>query len=501
MANTVGVRQYLQGQGLASGDIDYDKGSGYVTVKGQNFIKPGANLAGTTYDSQQNLDSAYGNYTKPKPVIQADGSIGQTASPGAAAGAMAGIPSTGIPKSTPSPEKPASNQYSNPYTQQIADLMKHLSDSNAALSQPVDVYSTPQYAAAQAAQQRQSADSIRHASESAAGAGLGHSTIMTDRTQHIQNDSDTYLTTQLVPAIIAQIQNEKQQAYQNEQAQFNNVLGLSDRADNQNNADRTFNYNANQDDINNKRNAVNDEATYKGIYNPSGLSYEQANAEMAHNSAEYATATPERQHELHTRNLELSGLMGKKFDPNTGKYSEGQGYMGTKTLASQQIEQDLETGKIDQQTAKLKLKEAEDPKSVTNQANAIDLQIKQLDLANYSEKQKLEIEQLRKNIAQIGVVHYKPQTEAEIAEDKVKLATATKQLADIATGKYPSDKPAPEALSAIDYAVKYIDGLAKYDNEGLLTNGPALETQILSSGKPEDEMRKMYGRYGLKWGG
>lgn len=330
MPNNVGVRQYLQGQGIGSNDVGYDKNTGYVTVKGQNFIKPAANLAGTTYDSQQNLDSAYGNYGKQQsigqPVILPDGSVGKTSD-------QTATPVSGEQQGSgqSTPEKAVSAQYTNPYTQQIAELMKHLSESNAALNQPVDVYSTPQYAAAQANQQRQAANSIRHASESAAGAGLGHSTIMTDRTQGIQNDSDAYLATQLVPQIMAQIQAQKQQEYQNEQAQFNNILGLSDRAD--------ANYNANRNFDAGRQDA---ETAATGIYNPSGLSYQEAKAQMEKNSAAYETATPEEKIRLHDENLQLGEMLGQTYDSKTGTYSKDQGYVGTKTMTAKQLDSQLD---------------------------------------------------------------------------------------------------------------------------------------------------------------
>lgn len=71
-------------------------------------------------------------------------------------------------------------------------------------------------------------------------------------------------------------------------------------------------------------------------------------------------------------------------------------------------------------------------------------------------------------------------------------------------GKLLQAKPSttsqtPETID--DYAKKYLDGLVKYDNFGKLVNGDAIESQILLSGKPENEMQKLYARYGLKWGG
>lgn len=316
MANNIGVRQYLQSQGLANEDINYDKGSGYVTAKGQNFIKPAVNLAGTSYDSKENLDAAYGNYTKP--TVN-----GFSALPGAIAGAQVGIPSTGIPKENPAPTPTATSQYSNPYTQQIAELMKHLSESNAALNQPVDVYSTPQYAAAKAAQDRNAHQSILSGQEAFGQDGMARSSDMARFAQNTQNSANDYLATQLVPQIIQQIQAQKQQEYQNRQSQFNNVLGLSDRADSQH-----------QNEINNKYT----EAGLTGTYNPTGQSAEQIQAKMDANSKAYGNATPEEQIRLHDENVAYAAQLGKKYDSGTGTYSAGQGFAGQRTVAGQQLD-------------------------------------------------------------------------------------------------------------------------------------------------------------------
>lgn len=124
----------------------------------------------------------------------------------------------------------------------------------------------------------------------------------------------------------------------------------------------------------------------------------------------------------------------------------------------------------------------------------INNEIATLELQNYPAEQKLKIQQLQKQIAEIGRAPYQSAVDAEY--DKIKLDTAKEQLRQLTTG----DKPGEKAETADDYAKKYLDGLAKYDNEGTLINGNALESQILMTGRTEAEMRKMYARYGLKWG-
>jgi hypothetical protein len=320
----VGVSQYLQGKGVSSNDIGYDQNSGNVTVRGQNFYKPELNMAGTTYSNQNNLDNAYNNYSKTLPTIQpTTTAYGASAVAGGIAGAGGNVGQA--PKST---DKPASTGYTNPYTQMIGDLIKHLSDSSNAPQQ--DIYSSPQYAAAQAAQARTSGEAIRQANESAAGAGLGHSTIMTDRSQRIQDDSNNYLQTQLVPQIQAQLEQQRQQEIQNQRGQLNDYMNLANQADSQHNADRTFDA------------GRQDAATAAtGIYNPTGQSVQDVQAKMDANSKAYATATPAEQQRLHTENLQLASQLGEKFDPNSGTYSEGQGFVGTKTIQAKQLDSQL----------------------------------------------------------------------------------------------------------------------------------------------------------------
>lgn len=440
MAYDVGVRSYLTGKGVPGTDIGFDKNSGNVTVKGQNFYKPELNMSNTTYSNQTNLDNAYNTYSK---SLQPSPTAGN-AMPGAAVGAMAGIPKTGIPQTetvaapktmmsststtTPS-KKPA---YTNPYVTQYEDIMKRLDESNKAMQQPVDIYSTPEYAAVKANQDKAAKQSTRVAQESMGASGFGRSTNLQDRAQGIQNEANDYLQTQLVPQIQNALTNKNQQQYNNLLQQFNTIYQMVNQADSQHqneinneNADRTFDYNAAQDAITNNRNAANDYTAATGIYNPSGMSYEEVKAQMDKNSAAYGAATPEEQARLHDENIQLGSQIGQTYNSQKGTYSKDQGYVGIKTLTSQQIEQELATGKMTQEAAEYNLKELKDPKSATNQAKALDLQMKKLDATNYPEEVRIRLQTAQKTLNQIGVVHYKPQTDAEkqldlLQVDKIK---------------------------------------------------------------------------------
>lgn len=421
MANNVSVRSYLQGKGVASGDIGYDQNSGNVTVGGQNFIKPSLNMANTTYDSQQNLDGAYGNYTKTLPVIPPrDSTAAVTTGDGSST-----VNSTDTGKTIDN--KPVASTYSNPYTSMIADVMKHLTDTYNAPQQ--DIYSSPQYAAAKANQDRQSADATRQANEAAAGAGLGHSTIMTDRSQKIQDDSNNYLATQLVPQIQSQMAAQKQQDLQNQQAQLNNYFNLSQQSDSNHNADRTFD--AGREDAANTH--ADNVANMTGDYTSPEVS--ALLQKQKENSAAYATATPEQQAILHQNNIDIANQLGESYNPKTGQYSGGN--YSTRTVQGQQLDSDLATGKIDKETAQFKLDQLKDPNSPLNQANDIDLQLKKLDLKNAPEEERLKLKQLQKTIAQIGAAPY--QSDNDKAMDSVKLQIAQEQLKELQNPKDSTD--------------------------------------------------------------
>lgn len=77
-----------------------------------------------------------------------------------------------------------------------------------------------------------------------------------------------------------------------------------DRA--QANIDRTFNYNAEQDRIN-----------QTGYYDP----YADVRKEMSSNSAAYASASPEEQKRLHDRNVQLAASIGASDQTGSGDYN------------------------------------------------------------------------------------------------------------------------------------------------------------------------------------
>jgi len=154
--------------------------------------------------------------------------------------------------------------------------------------------------------------------------------------------------------------------------------------------------------------------------------------------------------------------------------------------------QQYEKGQIDLDTAKYSLQQLQDPNSPINQAKQLDLQLKQMEVEYMPQEQKLRLQQLQKQIAQIGAAPYRSATEIEM--DNVKLQTAREQLKQLQTAGTPS------ARTAEDYS-KYIDGAVLKGKDDLenpyIMNKSDIEGMILSSGLSESEMVKLYQRYGI----
>ena len=102
----------------------------------------------------------------------------------------------------------------SPYDTQIADLLNQIAYR---INNPtnVDPRTTPEFAAAQAAIERQAQQGIRAAQEALGASGFARSTNLAERAQNIANAATEYLETQVVPQIAAQIQARDQQGLEN----------------------------------------------------------------------------------------------------------------------------------------------------------------------------------------------------------------------------------------------------------------------------------------------
>ena len=294
MANDVSVRSYLLGKGYSNDDIGYDQGTKSVQLKNKatgaydNFMKPSMNVNGSTYDNQSNIDNAYNQYAKTQ---QQPAQVGQPTQPA----------------------QPQANPYMDQYTQMIKDIQTRL----AAPQQ--DVYSTPQYAAAQAQQQRAAQQGIRSAQEALGSSGFGRSTTLGESANRVQNDANEYLNLQMVPQIQQQLAAQKQAEISNQFSLLNPIMSLLNRDD-------TLKQNEFSNNI--------AKAGVTGYYQPDNTDFDTIQKLMAQNSAAYGAASPEEQQRLHAENVKLAASIGGSDTTGNGDYAYGP----MRTLQGQQMD-------------------------------------------------------------------------------------------------------------------------------------------------------------------
>lgn len=249
------IRQSLVGNGINNDDIGFNKSNGYVTVKGQDFMKPSKVLDGVSYDTQSSFNNAWNSYQKsqqpkqpapsntvPNGFIQTRDGLGSYGIGNDRIGYNNGnvmvdnrafgqptlnqngtsyyLPSamqndyTNFQRNSMTNDLMNYKMPENPYNQQISDQLNYLMNY-AKNQQPIDPYSTSEYAARQAQAQRSASQGIRASQEALGSSGFGRSTMLSERAQGIQNDANEYLETQVLPQIIANEQARRQQEYSN----------------------------------------------------------------------------------------------------------------------------------------------------------------------------------------------------------------------------------------------------------------------------------------------
>lgn len=271
------IRQSLVNKGVSNNDIGYNNKTGYITVKGQDFLKPSKVLGGVSYDTQNNFNNAWNKYQTsqaqvPKPTVTTPKTPTSSYVPTGMVSTRDGLQNFGINPSsigyqngnttvngqyfgtpalnlggttyyTPQGLNQAMSNYrindiqnqvmqgikpqENPYTQQINDQIKTLMQM-AQNQQPVDPYSTAQYAAFKAQADRSAQQGIRSAQEALGSSGFGRSTMLGERAQGIQNEANEYLEKQVIPTILADEQARRQQ-------EFSNVMSILEPLMNQQN--------------------------------------------------------------------------------------------------------------------------------------------------------------------------------------------------------------------------------------------------------------------------
>jgi hypothetical protein len=156
------------------------------------------------------------------------------------------------------------------------------------------------------------------------------------------------------------------------------------------------------------------------------------------------------------------------------------------------LEQDLKTGKINQESAEYQLKQLQDPQSVLNRSKALEMQMKELEAKNLPERERLEMQKLRKSIAEIGKEQPKSAYEEKLAE-----ANMLKVEAEIERLKNPpAEKPAKFNTTLANtlkntYVSKNVMGQDVVDKAGL-------RKAILAAINDDAEIDQMLGFFGLE---
>lgn len=489
MANDYGIRSGLVSKGYRDEDIGYDQNTGYVQVKGQNFMKPGMNVQGTTYTSRPDFDNAYGQFRKGQ--MQPGVPNGNTGI-NPAAGMSGGTPQTGGSpysrmggaQNVSNPMgggftgqgfqqqdvQPNANLYADQITQLIADITNRLSAPQQ------DVYSTPQYAAAQAQQQRAAQQGIRSAQEALGSAGFGRSTTLGESANRIQNDANEYLQLQLVPQIQQQLAAQRQNEISNQFALLDPIFNQLSREDT-----------LKQQDITNTGRMPLPQGAQDLINQLVRTKQEAESAGTAGATAEdmarFRSQGDLLRSQLEGMGVDISGLGMETSAADVRMPTSVQTIQGrTSALNEAKIKQDLKTGLIDQETAIFKLEQLKDPNSPVNQAAQIDLELKQLE-AKYAEPEmKARIEQIRKQTAQIGAAPYRSQEDLEY--DRVRLETAREELKQLKNK--PNVAKAKETGNAA-----YSEFLTDLPRILSLEEGQALIDLYRQDGVDEDTLQTM----------
>src|SRR5690606_2479994 len=137
------IRKALNDKGIDNSKIGWNSGSQTVTVDGKDFMKADRNYNNTAFTNQQNFANAWDTYSKSLQQPTLTGQTGQ------------GWNQQQLTNAVTNPTMPE-NRYTGQIDQQIAALMNMANNQ-----QPVNPYSTPQYAAYAAQSDRRANQGIR----------------------------------------------------------------------------------------------------------------------------------------------------------------------------------------------------------------------------------------------------------------------------------------------------------------------------------------------------
>lgn len=259
-----------------------------------------------------------------------------------------------------------------------------------------------------------------------------------------------------------------------------------------------------------RQDSIEDHYTQEALTDAVGTAYSQANAFRNQSGNYISTKASELENADKQYNLQVADLTGVLNGQQTmqGKAAQasfvGQNianqiaqidlstYPQQAALKLQDLQQQVQSGKISNDAAAYQLTQLTDPNSTTNQASALDLQMKQIDASNYSDAAKLQLEQLRKTVAEIGKTPYQSETDKEL--DQLNLQKAKLEFQKLQEGV------SAETVTFEDLQSN-IEKIVQRDKKNVITNPTTVEDYILNSNMSPYEMYRAYGVYGLKWEG
>ena len=490
-----GIRQGLVNKGVSNSDIAYNPGTGYVTVKGQNAIKAPKVYNGTSFTSQQDFNTQYDAFNKaqqkPAPTVQPT-SYGQSQ------------PSYG---QAPAATQKAPQQYNpyqqttqqNPYTQQADQIIQQLMNYGQN-QQNFDPYSSNAYKAAESQANRQAQQGIRMAQESLGQSGFGRSTNLAERAQGYAGDATEYLMTQVVPQLEAQEQARRQQEYNNILSALSPLMNQQGRADDL--VQRDFDNNL----------SVTDRT---GYYKPRGADEIISQLMGLKQQAEAPTITRDARAGLSSEadilrgQLQAMGVDPALFGSNVSQSQAAQNVNRAGQMTVGKQAQDF-AQRADIRDYKRDVLESDrgydrgvlesdraydiDKANSTIQQRGSDLsnQLASLQLESYPEEQRLRIEQMKKELDQIGKDPY--QSAADQRMDELKIEMSELELQKLREGT--TEQPSVEEMRT------YFDSMAQRDQyDNTLQNAESMENAILNSDLSDYDKYQMYLRYSIPWGG
>lgn len=552
------IRQQLNKSGINNNRIGF--ANGYVTVDGKNFIQPTTTTNGTAYTSSSAFNNALKNVTTAANNAATTGNKLSTAASTASTIAKSlSVPSqSGKTTSTSTMTQTAPTPAWTPPVSQTQQTLNQIAQQLAKQQQTqfkapeaftYNPESDPAYQAQLALAQKNIARQQFDTNAALRAGGQGKSSYSETVANQIGTDALSTLANSIVPQLMSQAyQQYNDTANRSLEVQKANygvgqdyLQGLGNQYTNQNQeyfqnpitqAQTTGTLQtAEVRDAVNQLVAIKQQAEAKGITKDARSSL----SETANQIRDY----------LRSRGVDTSGL---EATTASGKIDASN--VGVRTLQAQQLDQQAaqnrvqnaiavgdQTGRVvtpqmDQtglwrqaanRNAPLTLaaqQQAFNQQYQTNRANVQDQQWQsefgykqdQSNIANQQWDKQFNYNAIRDKI---GDEQWKKKFDRDVKEYDLNYALDQQikngqlTIADAenarAQAKFDAETAAggqaPKSLTAEEYNQKYVKNIAKYNDDGKLTNPDQLEEAILSSNLSDYEAYRLTKLYGLKWTG